>query len=116
VKQTVIAVFESPGMANEALHVLLRARFDAERLPRIERERRAKPSSVFVRLADSVRRRFEDFMDADMHLSPYASALAKGRFVVKVYASDDEVARGAARILVEAGGKEVDYLADEWVP
>jgi hypothetical protein len=54
-------------------------------------------------------------MDADMYLQPYASALAKGRFVVKVYTTDESEAIAAQRILEAAGGKEIDFLADEWV-
>ena len=114
-KQTVVAVFEKPLLANEALHVLVQSRFDAERLPRIRREHAATRKGATGRLWLAMRRRFEDFMDADMYLQPYACALAKGRFVIKVYVADDAEALGAKRILDLAGGKEIDFLADEWV-
>ncbi len=114
-KQTVVAVFETPLLANDALHVLIEARFDAERLPRIQRERLPVRSSPFGRIRLAIRQRLEDFMDADMYLQPYARALAIGRFVVKVYVSDDAEAIGAKRILEVAGGSEIDCLADEWV-
>lgn len=114
-KQTVVAVFETPLQANEALHILNQSRFDAERLPRIEAERAPSPDTAVGRLWLAVRRRFEVFMDADMYLQPYASALSRGRFVVKVYVFDDEEALGAKRVLELGGGKEIDFLADEWV-
>ncbi len=113
--QIVVAVFESPLKANEAVHILLQARFTAERLPRISREpARTSPSRIF-RLLDKIARKFRDFMDADIYLQPYARALAKGRFVVKVHAAHAPEVVAAMRILEVAGGKEIDTLADDWV-
>ena len=114
-KQTVLGVFESPLRANEVVHILIRARFEAERLPRIAEAASSRPHSASLRLLKTLARKFRDFMDADMYLQPYASALAKGRFVVKVYTTDESEAIAAQRILEAAGGKEIDFLADEWV-
>ena len=114
-KQTVVAVFETPLLANEALHILVQSRFDAERLPRIQGEHAPSRNTAVGRLWLAVRCRFEDFMDADMYLTPYASALLKGRFIVKVYVSDEAEALTARGILELGGGKEIDFLADEWV-
>jgi hypothetical protein len=114
-KQTVVAVFDSPLRANEAVHVLVKARFDAERLPRIAPAPSPSSRPAHVPLWDALVRRFHDFMDADMYLQPYASALAQGRFVVKVHALDDSEASAAQRILEAGGGREIDLLADEWV-
>ena len=113
--RTVVATFESPLKANEALHILLQARFAAERLPRISRGPSRAPSSPFLRLLDTIARKFRDFMDADLHLQPYAHALANGRFVVKVHAVHDPEIVAARKILEVAGGKEIDVLADAWV-
>lgn len=109
-KQTVVGVFDSALRADETLHVLVAARFDAERLPRIEAARTAP-----LRLLERIARRFRDFMDANMYLPHYAGALAQGRFVVKVRAGDEAEALAAQRILLAAGGSEIDLLADEWV-
>ena len=114
-KQTVVACFESPLKANETVHLLLQARFDAERLPRISHEPRPGRRSGLSHFMDGIVRRFRDFMDADMYLQPYARALARGCFVVKVHAADDPEAAAAKRILEAAGGREIDVLADEWV-
>ncbi len=114
-KQTVVGVFESALRANDVLHVLVAARFDAERLPRIPEAPSPARRPAGIRFWDTLVRRFRDFMDADMYLQPYASALAKGRFVVKVHALDDSEASAAQRILEAAGGREIDLLADEWV-
>lgn len=114
-KETVVACFESPLMANEAVRILQQARFDAERLPRISRESPPRRSSVVSRFLEAVVRKLRDFMDADMYLQPYASALARGQFVVKVYAAHDLEVAAARRILEIAGGAQIDVLADEWV-
>jgi hypothetical protein len=114
-KQTVVGVFDSALRANEAVHVLVKSRFDAERLPRIAEVPSPSSRPANVRLWGSLVRRFRDFMDADMYLQPYASALAQGRFVVKVHALDDAEADAARRILEAGGGHEIDLLADEWV-
>ncbi len=114
-KQTVVGIFDSALRANEALRVLVKARFDAERLPRIPDFPSPIRRPAQMRLWDTLVRRVRDFMDADMYLQPYASAMAKGRFVVKVYALDDSEASAAQRILEAAGGREIDLLADEWV-
>jgi hypothetical protein len=112
--RTVVATFESPLKANEAVHVLLQGRFAAERLPRIWRGPSRTSSSSFLRLLDTIARKFRDFMDADMYLQPYARALAKGRFVVKVHAVHDPEIAAARKILEVAGGKEIEVLADAW--
>lgn len=113
-KQTVVAVFESSLKADDAVHVLRGARFVAERLPRIARQddqvRQAATSAVWRAMT----RRFREFMDADMYLQPYATALAQGRFVVKVYVDDLAEATAAQRILETFGGTQIDFLADEW--
>ena len=114
-KQTVVAVFDSPLKANEVVHVLSGARFVAERLPRIAGEAEQARQAGVAAVWDAMARCFRDFMDADMYLQPYATALAQGRFVVKVYVDDVAEASAAQRILETAGGKEVDFLADEWV-
>ena len=88
-KQTVVGIFDSALRANEALRVLVKARFDAERLPRIPDFPSPIRRPAQMRLWDTLVRRVRDFMDADMYLQPYASAMAKGRFVVKVYALDE---------------------------
>lgn len=113
--RTVVAVFESPLKANEAVHILLQARFAAERLPRISREPARTRSSAVPHLLHTIAGKFRDFMNADMHLQPYARALAKGRFVVKVHAVHEPEVVAARRILEVAGGKEIDVLADAWV-
>ena len=114
-KQTVVGIFDSALRANEAVHVLVKARFDAERLPRISEAVSPLRRPGKMRPWDRLVRRFRDFMDADMYLQPYARALAEGRFVVKVYALDDSEASAAQRILEAGGGHEIDLLADEWV-
>ena len=112
-KQTVIGVFGSPLRANEVVHILVRARFEAERLPRIAEAAPAHPHPAPRRLLESLARRFRDIMDADRILQPYASALAKGRFIVKVHAADNAEAIAAQRILEAAGGREIDLLVAE---
>jgi hypothetical protein len=112
-KQTVVGVFESPLVANEAVHVLRQARFEAERIPRIMQAAPARP--LPRRLLDAMAQGLRDFMEADRTLRPYARALAKGRFVVRVHADHSLEAVAARRILETAGGKEIDVLADEWV-
>lgn len=117
-KQTVVAQFDSLLKANEAVRVLLQARFEADRLPRRpgqSEDSATGHSSSLLRLARTAVRKFQDFMDADMYLQPYARALARGCFVVKVYAAHDLEAVAAKKILAMAGGKEIDVLADEWV-
>jgi hypothetical protein len=114
-KQTVVGVFDSALRANEAVHVLVKARFDAERLPRMAQAVSPPGRGAKKRPWDALVRRFRDFMDADMYLPHYAGALAQGRFVVKVRAGDDAEALAAQRILLAAGGREIDLLADEWV-
>lgn len=113
--RTVIAIFDSPLKANEAVHVLLQARFAAERLPRISREPAREPRSRILRLLVAIARKSRDFMDADMHLQPYARALTKGCFVVKVHAIHEPEIVAAKRILEVAGGREIDVLADAWI-
>ena len=112
-KQTVVGVFDSPIGANEVVHVLVSARFVAERLPRVSQGTPARRHGAALRLFETIARRFRDFMDAGMHLQPYAHALAKGRFIVKVHAADASEALAARRILEAAGGKDIDLLADE---
>ncbi len=114
-KQTVVGVFDSPLGANEVVHVLVSARFVAERLPRISQGAAPRRHGAAPKLFETIARKFRDFMDADMYLQPYAHALAKGRFVVKVYAADASEAVAARRILEAAGGKDIDLLADERV-
>ena len=114
-KQTVVGVFDSALRANEVVHVLVAARFEAERLPRVGQGSPPTTRSAMARLLDAAARRFRDFMDADMDLQPDARALAKRCFVVKVHAVDDSEALCARRILEAAGGKQIDVLADEWV-
>lgn len=114
-KQTVVGVFESPLSANETLHVLLTARFVAERLPPIGAPGATqRQGSMPRRLLDALARKCRIFMAADMYLQPYASALARGRFVLKVHAADPSETVAARRILEAAGGKEVEVLEDYW--
>jgi hypothetical protein len=113
-KQTIVGIFETPLGANETLHVLDSAGFVAERIPRLARQPagddlRPLPS----RIADSIVRRIQAFMDADMYLSPFASALAQGRFVVKIYASHAAEAVAARKILEAAGAREIASLTEE---
>jgi hypothetical protein len=113
-KQTIVGIFETPLGANETLHVLESAGFVAERIPRLVRQQVADHlRSLPRRLADAIGRKIQAFMDADMYLSPFASALAQGRFVVKVYASHDSEAVAARRILEAAGARGVDSLIQE---
>jgi hypothetical protein len=114
-KQTIVGIFETPLGANETLHVLESAGFVAERIPRLARQQvgddqRPLPS----RVADAIGRRIQAFMDADTYLSPFASALARGRFVVKIHASHAAEAVAARKILEAAGAREIDSLTEEW--
>jgi predicted glycoside hydrolase/deacetylase ChbG (UPF0249 family) len=115
-KQTIVGIFETPLSANETVHVLKSAGFVAERIPRQARQRatdelRPLPSRVI----GAITRKIRAFMDADMYLSPFASALAQGRFVVKVHAAHVAEAVAARRILEVAGAKEIDALTDDRV-
>jgi hypothetical protein len=112
-KQTVVAVFESPLQANETVHVLVQARFVAERLPHISRERAQSRRSAALAAWQALRCGIHDFLDADSDLPPYAQALASGRFIVKVHVEDDAEALAARRILETAGGQELDALDEE---
>ena len=112
-KQTVVSVFESPLKANEAVHVLVQARFIADRLPRIARDATPPANSRSGHAWARIRQRWRDFIDADMYLQPYAQALAKGHFVVKVYVYDAAEAAAAKAILEAAGGTGIDFVADE---
>ncbi len=115
VMRTVVAIFESPLKANEAVHILLQARFSAERLPRISRDSAQARSSLVRRMLGTIAGRVHRFIDVDTSLQPYASALASGRFVVKVRAVQDPEVVAAKRILELAGSKEIDVLAGAWV-
>ena len=112
-RQTVVAVFESPLLANDAVHVLEKARFDVERLPRVSLTTADSDGSLLGRLWSTIRRKLEALMDSDMYLQPYAQALARGSFVVKVYVDDDSEAFAVRQIVAAAGGREIDSLADE---
>jgi hypothetical protein len=115
-KQPIVGIFETPLGANETLHVLECAGFVAERIPCLVRQPtgdglRPLPS----RVADAIVRKIQAFVDADMYLSPFASALAQGRFVVKIYASHAAEAMAARKILQAAGAREIDSLTEEWI-
>jgi hypothetical protein len=113
-RHTIVGIFETPLRANETLHLLERAGFAAERIPRPAKQRvRAETRSFARRLADAVSRKLHAFMDVDLDLSPFATALAQGRFVIKVYVSGDPEADAARRILEASGAREIDSLADE---
>lgn len=115
-KQTVVGIFETPLGANETVHVLKSAGFVTERIPRQGGQRAPDEShSLPSRVVGAIARKFQAFMDADMYLSPFARALAQGRFVVKVYTSHDSEAVAARRILEAAGAREVDSLTEEWI-
>ena len=115
-KQTIVGIFETPLGANETVHVLKSAGFVTERIPRQARQRASDDLRPLPRrVVDAIVCRIQAFMDADMYLSPFASALAQGRFVVKVYASHDPEAVAARKILEAAGAKEIDSLSEEWV-
>lgn len=114
-KQTIVGIFETPLGANETVHVLKSAGFVTERIPRQAGQRATdEPHSLPSRVVGAIARKFQAFMDADMYLSPFASALAQGRFVVKVHASHASEAFAARKILEAAGAKEIDSLTEEW--
>ena len=104
-KQTIAAIFASPMRANEAVHVLLKAGFAAERRPSIAGD--AERTST-LRLRDAIGHRLHELLGADATLSPYTQALAAGHFVVKVQATHDAEAAAARRILEIAGDSDVD--------
>lgn len=114
-KQTVVAIFESPLVANEAVRVLQQSRFVAERIPRIAQVRSPGAHPDRRRIFDAIAGRLRHFIDADLYLPPYARALVKRRFVVKVHADHSLEAVAARRILEVAGGKEIDVRAADWV-
>ncbi len=115
-KQTIIGIFETPLGANETVHVLKSAGFASERIPRqAGRQAADELRPLPGRLARAIGRWIQAFVDADMYLSPFASALAQGRFVVRVYASHACEAVAARKILEAAGAREIESLPEEWV-
>ena len=119
VMRTIVGIFESRRDAEAVIATLTSARFAARCVPCV-RERAEEASSTarhrppLRRMFSALRARLQALMDADLRMAPFAWALRRGAFVVKVFVDDAPEANAARRILAYAGARDIDALTDEW--